>query len=115
MAASVATEGAESGGGAWSNYDAHRRCSGATLVEFMDAAFRYEPELIMIQQWNEFTAPDVYSVEDSDDIEPTIIHRLEGPYSDGWGFYYLDLITRLISQYRHGYRVPQVMLNTLYP
>ncbi|MGC8625682.1 MAG: hypothetical protein ACP5VQ_10535, partial [Phycisphaerae bacterium] len=104
MAASVAVEGAEAGGGAWSNYDAHRRCSGATLVSFMDAAFRYEPEVVMIQQWNEFTAPDMYSVADSDDIEPTVIHRLEGPYSEGWGFYYLDLVTKLIRQYRQGFR-----------
>ena len=115
MVASVATEGVEAGGGAWSNWDAHLRCSGATLVQFMDAAFRYEAEVIMIQQWNEFCAPDQYGVETSQDIEPTVVHWLEGPYSDGWGYYYLDLVTKLIRQYRQGFRTPQVLLDTRYP
>ncbi|MGC9261056.1 MAG: hypothetical protein ACP5I8_13405 [Phycisphaerae bacterium] len=115
IVASVALGGNEAGGGAWLDWDAHLRCSGATLVQFMAAAFRYEPEVIMIQQWNEFGAPDQYSVEGSNDIEPTIIHRLDGPYSDGWGYYYLDLVTKLIRQYRQGFRTPQVLLNTRYP
>ena len=51
----------------------------------------------MIQQWNEFAAPDQYGVEASNDIEPTVAHRLDGPYSDGWGYYYLDLVTKLIG------------------
>ena len=115
MVASVALGGNEAGGGAWLDWDAHLRCSGATLVQFMDAAFRYEPEVIMIQQWNEFAAPDQYGVEASNDIEPTVIHRLDGPYSDGWGYYYLDLVTKLIRQYRQGFRTPQVLLDTRYP
>ena len=115
MVASVALGGNEAGGGAWLDWDAHLRCSGATLVQFMDAAFRYEPEVIMIQQWNEFAVPDQYGVEASNDIEPTVIHRLDGPYSDGWGYYYLDLVTKLIRQYRQGFRTPQVLLDTRYP
>ena len=115
VVASVATEGAEDGGGAWANWDAHLRCSGATLVQYMNAAFRYEPEVIMIQQWNEFAAPDQYGVETSQDMEPTVAHRLDGPYSDGWGYYYLDLVTKLIRQYRQGFRTPQVLLDTRYP
>ena len=115
MVASVALGGNEGGGGSWLNWDAHLRCSGATLVQFMDAAFRYEPEVMMIQQWNEFGAPDQYSVEASNDIEPTVVTELDGPYSDGWGYYYLDLVTKLIRQYRQGFRVPQVMLDTRYP
>ena len=38
-----------------------------------------------------------------------------GPYSDGWGYYYLDLVTKLIRQYRQGFRTPQVLLDTRYP
>ena len=115
MVASVAMIGNEDGGGGWLGWDAHLRCSGATLVQFMDAAFRYEPEVVLIQQWNEFCAPDQYGVETSQDIEPTVIHSLDGPYSDGWGYYYLDLVTKLIRQYRQGFRVPQVLLDTRYP
>ena len=115
VVASVALPGNEAGGGAWLVWDAHLRCSGATLVSYLAAAFRYEPQVIMIQQWNEFASPDQYSVEASNDIEPTVVHRLEGPYSDGWGYYYLNLATKLIRQYRQGYRVPQVSLNTRYP
>lgn len=115
MVASVALGGNEAGGGAWLDWDAHLRCAGATLVEYMAAAFRYEPEVIMIQQWNEFAGPDQYGVESSNDIEPTVIDRLDGPYSDGWGYYYLDLVTQLIRQYRQGFRVPQVLLDTRYP
>jgi hypothetical protein len=115
MVASVALGGREAGGGTWLNWDAHLRCSGATLVQYMAAAFRYEPEVIMIQQWNEFAAPDQYGVEASNDIEPTVIHRLDGPYSDGWGYYYLDLVTKLIRQYRQGFSTPQVLLDTRYP
>ncbi len=115
MVASLAVGGNENGGGAWGDWDAHLRCSGATLVQFLAAAFQYEPQVIMIKQWNEFAAPDQYGVEASNDIEPTVVHRLEGPYSDGWGYYYLDLVTKLIRQYRQGYRVPQVLLDTRYP
>ncbi len=115
MVASVAVGGNEDGGGAWCDWDAHLRCSGATLVQFLTAAFRYEPQVIMIKQWNEFGAPDQYGVEASNDIEPTVVHRLDGPYSDGWGYYYLDLVTKLIRQYRQGFRVPQVLLDTRYP
>ncbi len=114
ITASVALGGNEAGGGGWLDWDAHLRCSGATLVRFLDGAFRYEPEVIFIQQWNEFASPDQYGVEGSNDIEPTVLRRLEGPHSDGWGYYYLDLVTKLVRQYRQGFRAPQVLLDTRY-
>ncbi len=69
----------------------------------------------MIQQWNEFSAPDQYGIEESNDIEPTNITTLAGTHSDGWGTYYLNLTTELISQYRQGSAFPGVMLDTRYP
>ncbi len=114
MVASVALPGNEAGGGGWLDWDAHLRCSGATLTRFMSAAFRFEPQVILIQQWNEFCAPDQYGVEASNDIEPTVVHGLDGRYSDGWDYYYLNLATKLIQQYRQGFRLPQVLLDTRY-
>lgn len=115
LVAAVGACGNEAGCGSWFDWDAQGRRSGATLTHFMNAAFRYEPAVVMVQQWNEFAAPDQYGVEGSNDIEPTTISRLAGPYSDGWGDYYLDLVRTMIQQYRQGLRIPQVMLDTRYP
>lgn len=97
------------------NWDAHQRYYGATLVYNMNSVFKYEPDIALVQQWNEFGAPDQYSVEASDDMEPTTITDLAGAGSDGWGYYYLNLTTELIRQYRLGNRFPAVTLDTRYP
>lgn len=57
-------------------------------------------------RWNE-SAPDQFSVEESNDIEATVITTLDADHSDGWGTYYLDLVRELITQYRQGRASPQ--------
>jgi len=107
--------GGNEGPGSYVDWDAHNRYSGATLVRFAAKAFDYEPDVVLIQQWNEFTSPDQYSVEGSNDIEPTTVTVLDGARSDGWGTYYLDLSREVISQYRAGYSQPFLRLDTMYP
>lgn len=114
MTAVVANAGNEAPG-AYVNWDAHPRNSGAYLVQMMANAFRYEPEFLLIQQWNEFGRPDQYSVEASNDIEPTKVTRLAGAESDGWGYCYLKLVRDLVDQYRAGRPFPAVTLDTRYP
>lgn len=101
--------------GAYANWDAQPRMSGATLVRQAQGIYDFEPEIALVQQWNEFGAPDQYSVSASNDIEPTKITELDGPDSDGWGFYYLSLIREVIDQYRAGNSSPRVRLDTRYP
>jgi hypothetical protein len=101
--------------GAYGNWDAQLRMSGATLVRQTQGIYDYEPELALVQQWNEFGSPDQYSVAGSNDIEPTKLTKLDGPNSDGWGFYYLNLTRELIDQYRAGRSTAQVLLDTRYP
>lgn len=107
--------GGNEGPGCWTDWDAKTRDSGATLVKFMDKVFRYDPDVVLIQQWNEFASPDQYGVEGSNDIEPTVVTELDGPLSDGWGYYYLTLARELISSYRKGLTQPFVRLDTRYP
>lgn len=95
--------------------DAYPRVSGGYWMRFMSTAFDYEPEFVIVQQWNEFQAVDQYSPELSNDIEPTVVSQLAGADSDGWGSYYLDLTTEVIRQYRQGVSFPQVQLDTRYP
>lgn len=101
--------------GAWTDWDAHARNSGASLVAAMQGVYDFEPEVALVQQWNEFGSPDQFSVSLSNDIEPTVINNLAGADSDGWGFYYLDLVSKLIRQYREGAAFPAVALDTRYP
>ncbi|RFA15545.1 hypothetical protein B7R22_06895 [Subtercola boreus] len=114
MTAVVANPGNE-GPGSFANWDAHSRNSGANLVEMIANAYRYEPEFLTIQQWNEFGRPDQFSVAGSNDIEPTKITTLAGADSDGWGFYYLKLVRDLVDQYRSGAAFPAVTLDSRYP
>ncbi|WP_433892681.1 hypothetical protein [Streptomyces sp. CA-111067] len=101
--------------GAYGNWDAQLRMSGATLVRQVQGVYDYEPELALVQQWNEFGSPDQFSVAGSNDIEPTKLTTLDGPNSDGWGFYYLTLTRHLIDQYRAGRSTPTLLLDTRYP
>jgi hypothetical protein len=114
MTAVVSNPGNEAPG-SYLNWDAHNRNSGASLVEMMTNAFKYEPEMLLVQQWNEFGRPDQYSVPGSNDIEPTKITKLAGADSDGWGFYYLKLVRDLVDEYRAGRPFPAVTLDTRYP
>lgn len=111
----VVSNGGNEAPGAYLNWDRHNRNSGANLVEMIAQAFVYEPELLLVQQWNEFGRPDQYSVAGSNDIEPTRVTRLAGAESDGWGYYYLKLVRDLVDQYRRGRAFPAVSLDTRYP
>ncbi|MEV0847011.1 hypothetical protein AB0J21_14235 [Streptomyces sp. NPDC049954] len=101
--------------GAFGNWDAQPRMSGATLLRQAQGIYDFEPELALVQQWNEFGAPDQFSVAGSNDIEPTKVTTLKGAESDGWGFYYLSLAREVIDQYRAGEAAPRVLLDTRYP
>ena len=101
--------------GSNANWDAHNRDYGATLVSNMQGVFDNQPDFALMQQWNEFGAPDQYGVEQSSDMEPTVNDNRAGVHSDGWGYYYLNLTTELISQYRSGAAFPAVQLDTSYP
>ena len=118
---SVATAGVAGNNGpttqvsSWALYDAKPRLSGATLAWFMQQIYVYQPDIVLLQQWNEFGQPDMYTVEASNDLEPTVLNNQAGPNSDGWGTYYLQLTTDMISQYRQGKAYPAVTLDTTYP
>jgi hypothetical protein len=111
MAADAVTPGLTG----WSSYQAKPRMSGATLVWYMQEIFAYQPDVMLIQQWNEFGHDDQYDVTRSNDIEPTTMSGKDGPASDGWGTYYLDLVREIIGQYRQGAAYPSVRLDTRYP
>lgn len=101
--------------GAYTNWDAKPRNHGATMVEGMQTAFDLEPEILQFTAWNEFGAPDQFGVSRSGDMEPTKISERKGAKSDGWGYYYLDLMHEVIDQYRAGGEVPKLSLDTTYP
>ncbi len=103
------------GPGSYDTWDADLREHGATYVSQFTGAFDWEPEFVQICAWNEFGAPDQFSVSGSNDIEPTVVTRLKGKESDGWGYYYLDLTRDLIDQYRAGAEFPDVRLDVRYP
>ena len=102
-------------GGVGSRWDTHTRLFGAYYVYQMQAAYDFEPDFVLCQQFNEGVAPDEYSVESGNDIEPSKYTKLAGVHSDGWGDYYLNLTGQLIQQYRDGAEFPAVMLDTRYP
>lgn len=107
--------GGNQGPGAYGNWDAKKRAHGATLTEAVNGAFTFEPELLQFTAWNEFGAPDQFGVATSSDLEPTEVNSLRGESSDGWGYYYLDLMRDLVDQYRAGHEVPELTLDTRYP
>ncbi|WP_371630785.1 hypothetical protein OG892_30925 [Streptomyces sp. NBC_00341] len=103
------------GPGSYDTWDADSREHGATYVSQFTGVFDWEPEFVQICAWNEFGAPDQFSTAASNDIEPTVVTRLKGKNSDGWGYYYLDLTRDLIDQYRAGAEFPNVKLDLRYP
>lgn len=103
------------GPGSYDTWDADSREHGATYLSQFTGAFDWEPEFLQITAWNEFGAPDQFSVSASNDIEPTKVSRLKGKSSDGWGYYYLDLTRDLVDQYRAGAEFPDIRLDVRYP
>ncbi len=72
---------------------------GAPYLESWKVAFEYRPKFIQIHQWNEFA--EQYNQEFSDDMEPTALNKCGYRGCGGWGYYYMNLTTALISLYRH--------------
>jgi len=101
--------------GGWLDPRAVGRDHGAPYLESWKVAFESRPEFIQVHQWNEFAGQkegegfgphhdiygDEYNLELSDDIEPTDPHKCAYRGCGGWGYYYMNLTTALISLYRH--------------
>lgn len=116
-------------GRGWTAPSAIARDHGAPYLESWKAAFKSRPKFIQIHQWNEFTGQengrglppnywggaltgtpaqsqlsnvyaDEYSVQLSDDIEPTNLHMCAYRGCGGWGYYYFNLSRAIISLYR---------------
>ncbi|HVA01760.1 MAG TPA: hypothetical protein VMV34_08905 [Terriglobia bacterium] len=98
----------------WLDPRATGRDHGAPYVESWKVAFESQPKFIQIHQWNEFAGAadghgggpnhdvygDEYSLELSDDIEPTKLDGCGYRGCGGWGYYYVNLTKALISLYR---------------
>lgn len=101
--------------GGWLDPHAVGRDHGAPYLESWQVAFESRPKFIQIHQWNEFAGQekgegygphhhiygDEYDLELSDDIEPTAMDRCGYRGCGGWGYYYMNLTTALISLFRH--------------
>ena len=98
----------------WLEPRAVGRDHGAPYLESWKVAFEVRPKFIQIHQWNEFAGQkegegfgpqhdiygDEYSLELSDDLEPTQMDQCAYRGCGGWGYYYLNLTKALISLYR---------------
>jgi hypothetical protein len=100
----------------WLDPKAAGRDHGAPYLESWKVAFENRPRFIQIHQWNEFAGQpddkgmgagvkqkvfgDEYSLQLSDDLEPTQIHGCGFRGCGGWGYYYMNLTKALISLYR---------------
>lgn len=91
------------------------RNHGQTYLDQWAVAFRARPEVVLLCQWNEFNQPDQYSVEESNDMEPTAMGGYGVHGNGGWGTYYLDLTTQMVAAFRAGKPQPQVKLNPAMP
>lgn len=111
--------------GGWLDPRAVGRDHGAPYLESWKVAFKTRPKFIQIHQWNEFAGQkegegsgphhhiygDEYNLELSDDIEPTAMDKCAYRGCGGWGYYYMNLTTALISLYRH--RTPDITVMAL--
>ncbi len=82
----------------WLSLNAGGKNYGQTYRAQWRLADRYRPRFLFLCQWNEFEPPDQYSVNLSNDMEPTLIGG-PGPKRQGWGFTYLNLTRREIGRY----------------
>lgn len=98
----------------WLGPGTYGRRNGWTYIETFRQALKYKPRFIQLHQFNEFAGQpeghgygpdknvyvDSYSVEFSDDIEPTSLTTPAYRGNGGWGFYYLNLTRALVDLYR---------------
>lgn len=114
-------------GAGWTAASAIARDHGVPYLQSWKAAFEARPRFIQIHQWNEFAGQeeghglaenywgedgfkpaksspvyaDEYSVQLSDDLEPTDLHACGLRDCGGWGYYYFNLTRTIVSLYRH--------------
>jgi hypothetical protein len=100
--------------GGWLDPRAIGRDHGAPYLESWEVAFETHPKFIQIHQWNEFVGQaegkgfgpahdiygDEYSLEFSDDLEPTKMDQCAYRGCGGWGYYYMNLTQAILSLYR---------------
>lgn len=104
--------GSFTNGGGWLHPTAHARRGGATFVEAWQTVMKDRPKHIFIHQFQEFAGQlegqgydenhnryvDSYSVDLSDDIEPTSLTKTAYRGNGGWGYFYLNLSKALVDQ-----------------
>lgn len=83
----------------WLSQDAGGKNYGETYKTQWKAAMQYKPRFLFVNQWNEFSPPDQYNVNLSNDMEPTLMTEQRDSRASGWGFYYLDLTRDEIAAY----------------
>ena len=72
---------------------------GETYRTQWRVADKYLPHFLFLCQWNEFEPPDQYSVNLSNDMEPTLMTELGSHRPSGWGFFYTNLTRHEIRLY----------------
>ena len=106
--------GSFTNGGGWLHPTAHARRGGATFVEAWQTVMKDRPQHIFIHQFQEFAGQlegqgydenhnryvDSYSVDLSDDLEPTSLTKSAYRGNGGWGYFYLNLNKALVSMLR---------------
>ncbi len=106
--------GSFTNGGGWLHPTAHARRGGATFVEAWQTVIKDQPQHIFIHQFQEFAGQpegqgydenhnryvDSYSVDLSDDLEPTSLTKSAYRGNGGWGYFYLNLNKALVSMLR---------------
>jgi hypothetical protein len=83
----------------WLDSNAESIDHGAPYLESWKTAFESHPKFIQIHQWNEYS--EQYNLEFGDDMEPTKLDACGARVCGGWGYYYMNLTTALISLYRN--------------
>ncbi len=91
------------------------RDHGQTYIDQWQTAFRARPEVVLLCQWNEFAQPDQWSVELSNDMEPTALNGYGANGNGGWGTYYLDLTKTMVEAFKAGRPQPTVKLDLRMP
>ena len=96
----------------WKDPQTRGRRGGATLVEDWNTVLRDKPQHVFLHQFQEFAGQlesegrganrdefgDTYSVDLSDDIEPTSLTAPAYRGNGGWGYFYLNLTKALTDQ-----------------
>lgn len=99
--------------GGWLGDMTRSRRNGSTLLEDWKQVMEVRPKVVQLHQFNEFLGAregqfgspekvyvDTYSAELSDDYEPASLTAAAYRGTDGYGFYYLNLVRAVTDLYR---------------